>query len=64
MAAPLEFVINGEMYSFNITQYSTLNELAVWISETLNQVVESVTEAHIAKLEADLPKNITLNIKM
>ena len=61
---PLEFVINGEMYSFNITQYSTLNELAVWISETLNQVVESVTEAHIAKLEADLPKNITLNIKM
>ena len=61
---PLELVINGELYSFNIDRYETLNDLAAWISETLNQVTEQVTEDYIAKLEADLPKNITVNIKV
>lgn len=61
---PLELAINGEVYSFNIDQYGTLRDLAVWISETLNQVKEQITKDYIAKLEADLPKNITLNIKM
>ena len=61
---PLELTINGEVYSFNIDRYGTLKDLAVWLSETLNQVKEQITKDYIAKLEADLPKNITLNIKM
>ena len=67
---PLELVINGEVYSFNIDRYETLNDLATWISETLNQVKEQIIEDHIAKLEADLEKtgfsgkNITFHIKM
>lgn len=67
---PLELVINGEAYSFNIDRSETLNDLAVWISETLNQVKEQVTDDYIAKLEADLEKtgflgkNITVTIKM
>ena len=67
---PLELVINEKAYSFNIDRYGTLNDLAVWISETLNQVKEQITEDYIAKLEADLEKtgflgkNITVTIKM
>ena len=61
---PLELVINGEMYSFNIDQYGTLIDLVIWLSETLNQVKEQITKDYMAKLAADLPKNITLNIKM
>lgn len=61
---PVELVINGEVYSFNIDRYETLNDLAVWISETLNQVKEQITENYIEKLEADLPKNITVKIEM
>ncbi len=63
-SGPLELVINGEVYSFNIDRYETLNDLATWISETLNQVKEQITEDYIAKLEADLSKNITVNIKI
>lgn len=67
---PLELVIGGEMYSFNVDRYGTLSDLAVWISETLNQAKERVTSAHIAQLEADLEdlgflqNNLTLKIKM
>ena len=61
---PLELVINGEVYSFNIDRYETLSHLATWISETLNRVKEQITEDYIAKLEADLSKNITVNIKI
>ena len=66
---PLQLVIDGEMYSFNTDLYGTLGDLAAWISETLNEVKERVTAAHIAHLEADLEKagflqNITFKIKM
>ena len=63
---PLTLVIGGEVYSFNVHQYGTLSELAAWISETLNQAKEQVTEAYIAELE-DLgsgQSNVTLKIKI
>ena len=67
---PLTLVINDETYYFNTGTLGTLTDLAVWISETLNQTVEHMTETYIAQLEADLEKagslqgNITLKIKM
>lgn len=67
---PLTLVINDETYYFNTGPLRTLTDLAVWISETLNQTLEHITETHIAQLEADLEKagfpqgNITLKIKM
>lgn len=67
---PLELVINDEMYSFKITQYSTLTDLAVWISETLNQAMKRVVEANVAALEKELENlgfsrdGLKLTIKM
>ena len=67
---PLELVIDGEMYSFNMDLYGTLSDLAAWISETLNQAKERATAAHIAQLEVDLKNlgflqnNLTLKIKI
>ena len=63
-AGPLVLVIDGEMHSFTITPYSTLSDLAVWISETLNQAKEQVIKDYISKLEADLPKDITVKIEI
>ena len=67
---PLKLTINDETYYFNTGTLGTLTDLAVWISETLNQTVKHMTETYIAQLEADLEKagflqgNITLKIKM
>ena len=67
---PLELVIGGEMYSFNVDPYGTLSDLAAWIAETLNQAKERVIAAHIAQLEADLENlgflqnNLTVKIKI
>jgi len=67
---PLELVIAGEMYSFNVDQYGTLSDLAAWIAETLNQAKERVIATHIAQLEADLENlgflqnNLTVKIKI
>lgn len=67
---PLTLVINDETYYFNTGPLGTLTDLAVWISETLNQTVEHMTETYIAQLKTDLEKagflqgNIMLKIKM
>ena len=66
----LELVVNGEMYRVHTDQFETLNDLAFWISETLNQAVERASAAYVKKLEADLEKaglsqgDITVKIKM
>ena len=66
----LGLVIDGEMYRVDTDQFKTLRDLAIWMSETLNQAKERAIAAYTAKLEADLEKagflqnNITLKIKM
>lgn len=67
---PLELVIAGEMYSFDVDPYGTLSDLAAWIAETLNEAKERVIAAHIAQLEVDLENlgflrnNLTVKIKI
>ncbi len=63
-AGPLVLVIDGVMHSFTVSPYTTLSDLAGWISETLNQAKEQVIKDYIAELEADLPKNITVKIEI
>lgn len=67
---PLKLVINDETYYFNTGPFGTLTDLAVWISETLNQAMEQMTAPYVAQLKKDLEKagfsqgDITLTIKM
>ena len=52
----LEFVINGEMYRVDTDQFETLRDLAIWMSETLNQAKERAIAPYIARFKADLEK--------
>ena len=66
----LELVIDGEMYRVDTDQFETLRDLAIWMSETLNQAKERAIAPYIAQFKADLEKlgfsqdYIELKIKM
>ena len=63
----LALLIDGETYRVNTDRFGTLKDLAVWISETLNQAMERAVAPYIAQQAADLENlgyNITLKIKM
>ena len=66
----LELVIDGEMYRVDTDQFETLRDLAIWMSETLNQAKERAIAPYIARFKADLEKlgssqdSIELKIKM
>ncbi len=66
----LELVIDDEMYRVDTSQFETLKDLAIWMSETLNQAKERAIAPYIAKFKADLEKLessedlIELKIKM
>ena len=49
-------VINDKMYSVDTDQFGTLSDLAVWMSETLNQAVEHLLAPYVARLNADLER--------
>ena len=63
----LALLIDGETYRVDTDRFGTLKDLAVWISETLNQAMERAVAPYIAQQAADLENlgyNITLKIKM
>ena len=53
---PLTLVINDETYYFITAPLKTLTDLAVWISESLNQAMERVTAPYVTQLKKDLEK--------
>ena len=52
----LELVIDGEMYRVDTSQFETLRDLAIWMSETLNQAKERAIAPYMARFKADLEK--------
>ena len=66
----LELLIDGEMYRVDTSQFETLGDLAIWMSETLNHAKERAIAPYIARFKADLEKleasqdTIEVKIKM